>query len=215
MPLNSRLAYPISPKDSRVFSTWRSLGSRSAAFSLIELVIVIAILAILSAIALPVFNGIRREAKISQVKNIMASVVKECKVAQLRGKSTVLADIPSARASVEGFQITSTGLTGAAFLNSNCFKQNVVLPGPGSSSPPVSAIVIGFRPVDATGNQDLSLSPIFFIVYSEISGVTTKACFVDLTTRHPEGCSGYQHYEATMGANGPNPLPLDHGWGVW
>ena len=49
-----------------------------AGFSLIELVVVVAVLAIISAIALPIFNSISDKARVSGAKASIASVIKEC-----------------------------------------------------------------------------------------------------------------------------------------
>ena len=46
-------------------------------FSLIELVVVIAILGILIAIALPNFLNVQKDAKINQAKSTLANLVKE------------------------------------------------------------------------------------------------------------------------------------------
>ena len=51
-------------------------------FSLIELVIVIAVLAILSAVAIPSFVGVRNSAKVSAVKKSLVNILKECLVAE-------------------------------------------------------------------------------------------------------------------------------------
>lgn len=53
-------------------------------FSLIELVVVIAILGILIAIALPNFLNVQKDAKINQAKSTLANLVKECSVAEAR-----------------------------------------------------------------------------------------------------------------------------------
>ena len=47
-------------------------------FSLIELVVVIAVLAILSAVAIPAFNGVQANARASAAKNGMVNIIKEC-----------------------------------------------------------------------------------------------------------------------------------------
>ena len=47
-------------------------------FSLIELVVVIAVLAILSAVAIPAFNGVQANARASAAKNGLVNIVKEC-----------------------------------------------------------------------------------------------------------------------------------------
>ena len=47
-------------------------------FSLVELVVVIAVLAILSAVAVPAFVGVQANARASAVKNGLTNAVKEC-----------------------------------------------------------------------------------------------------------------------------------------
>ena len=49
-------------------------------FSLVELVVVIAVLAILSAVAIPAFNGVTAGARASAVKNGLVNGVKECAI---------------------------------------------------------------------------------------------------------------------------------------
>ena len=56
--------------------------SENSGFSLVELVIVIAILAILSTVAIPSFVGIRNSAKVSAVKKSLVNILKECLVAE-------------------------------------------------------------------------------------------------------------------------------------
>ena len=56
------------------------LNKINKGFSLIELVIVIAVLAILSAVAIPAFLGIREKAADTLVKVSMINSWKECKI---------------------------------------------------------------------------------------------------------------------------------------
>ena len=49
-------------------------------FSLVELVVVIAVLAILSAVAIPAFVGVQANARASAVKNGLVNGIKECVV---------------------------------------------------------------------------------------------------------------------------------------
>ena len=54
-------------------------------FSLVELVIVIAVLAILSAVAIPAFNNVQDNAKASAVQNGLVNGLKECAVKDAEG----------------------------------------------------------------------------------------------------------------------------------
>ena len=64
-------------------------------FSLVELVVVIAVLAILSAVAIPAFVGVQANARASAVKNGLVNGVKECVVRAADNKSTDFEDAQS------------------------------------------------------------------------------------------------------------------------
>tara|TARA_Y100001980_G_C14422576_1_gene213171 strand:- start:79 stop:594 length:516 start_codon:yes stop_codon:yes gene_type:complete len=51
-------------------------------FSLVELVVVIAVLSVLSAVAIPAFIGVRNNAKVSAVKSSLINILKECMTAE-------------------------------------------------------------------------------------------------------------------------------------
>ena len=64
-------------------------------FSLVELVVVIAVLAILSAVAIPAFVGVQANARAAAVKNGLVNGVKECVVRAADNRSTEFSDAQS------------------------------------------------------------------------------------------------------------------------
>ena len=97
-------------------------------FSLIELVVVIAILGILIAIALPNFLGVQKDAKINQAKNTLATIVKECAVKGVRSGSETVgfasgtgrdALVQAAAANLNDYTIENAASGGAALTASS------------------------------------------------------------------------------------------------
>lgn len=78
-------------------------------FSLIELVVVIAVLAILSAVALPNFLGVQKDGQVAAAKNTLATVVKECVTSGLRGTGTAFDDVQAAKGKLNGYTISMMG----------------------------------------------------------------------------------------------------------
>ena len=72
-------------------------------FSLVELVVVIAVLAILSAVAIPAFNNVTANARASAVQNAMVNGLKECSVLEAQGDNTDFSDAVSF-ANVDAFR---------------------------------------------------------------------------------------------------------------
>ena len=75
-------------------------------FSLIELVVVIAVLAILSAVALPNFLGVQKDGQVAAAKNTLATIIKECVTSGLRGTGTTFYDVQAAKGKLNGYTMS-------------------------------------------------------------------------------------------------------------
>lgn len=74
-------------------------------FSLVELVVVIAVLAILSAVAIPAFVGVQANARASAVKNGLANGIKECVVRASDNQTVLFADAQSFPGNYNGYEV--------------------------------------------------------------------------------------------------------------
>tara|TARA_Y100001978_G_C23592423_1_gene384564 strand:+ start:116 stop:571 length:456 start_codon:yes stop_codon:yes gene_type:complete len=97
-------------------------------FSLVELVVVIAVLAILSAVAIPAFIGVQANARASAVKNGLANGVKECVIRAADNKTTLHADVQSFPGNYNGYTVTAvpsnTTCYGALATAANASESN-------------------------------------------------------------------------------------------
>ncbi len=101
-------------KSNRVKKTLRTKPGEEG-FSLVELVVVIAVLAILSAVAIPAFVGVQANARASAVKNGLVNGVKECVVRAADNKTTKFADAQSfaTEEAFRGYKIKKKSASGA------------------------------------------------------------------------------------------------------
>lgn len=94
-------------------------------FSLVELVVVIAVLAILSAVAVPAFVGVQANARASAAKNGLANIVKECIVLDADNKLKAGADhfalAQSGKGNYSGYTV-SAWESGTLSLKKSCYS---------------------------------------------------------------------------------------------
>ena len=89
-------------------------------FSLVELVVVIAVLAILSAVAIPAFVGVQANARASAVKNGLANMVKECVVRSADEATTAFADAQATQGNYSNY--TMAAWSGTYGLSDSCYS---------------------------------------------------------------------------------------------
>ena len=110
-------------------------------FSLVELVVVIAVLAILSAVAIPAFVGVQANARASAVKNGLANGVKECVIRASDNQTVLFADAQSFPGNYSGYGVQANA------GNVTCFGATAI----NTANPGVEAnFTIEMNP--ATGN---------------------------------------------------------------
>ena len=91
-------------------------------FSLVELVVVIAVLAILSAVAIPAFNGVQANARASAVKNGLVNGIKECVIRASDNQTTALLDVNSFPGNYTGYNDIIAWQAGPAGLAGTCYN---------------------------------------------------------------------------------------------
>ena len=160
-------------------------------FSLIELVVVIAILGILIAIALPNFLGVQKDAQVNQAKNALATIIKECGVKSARFDSTTFGQpgvtsgddtlIASANGKLTGYKIT-TGEDVTTTLAASAQEIDLgTTDAAGDDSDDSCYSAEAFSDGDKLAH--------FSITFNPQTAITTKTCQVAAATTYVPGCT--------------------------
>ena len=147
---------------------------RKDGFSLIELVVVVAVLAILSAIAIPSFSDIRKKAIINAAKQNLILIIKECYLVNLDKGNASFSDINSWNTSNSfgdrsGLGFGSDGFTYDTEIDSN---------KPISSTDSCMSIAAKSNTTTTSGNTFGTL-PHFEIKYNLSTESFEKNCILD------------------------------------
>ena len=146
----------------------------SSGFSLIELVVVVAVLAILSSIFFSSYAVLTRDARISVAKKSLANIMKECLAKSLLlGREARISEIRSANSTLNyygdrfGLKFMSDGFTYDTSLTSN----QQIRADSGCYS------IAAKSNTDAVNGQRIGRYPHFMIEFS--NGMIQRTCSVD------------------------------------
>ena len=96
-------------------------------FSLVELVVVIAVLAILSAVAIPAFTNVQANARAAAVQNGMVNGLKECAVREAENEDDLSFASVASFTNDEAFRgFTLRALTGTDRGNDSCYAVEAI-----------------------------------------------------------------------------------------
>ena len=141
-------------------------------FSLIELVVVVAVLAILSAIAVPSFSDIRKKSMITVAKQNLILIIKECYLVNIDNGNATFSDINSWKTSNSygdrsGLGFGSDGFTYDTGIGSN---------DPITSSDSCMSVAAKSNTISGTSFGSL---PHFELKYNLSTNFLEKNCQVD------------------------------------
>ena len=183
MPFPSQIHIKENPLKPQLASPRKSPDVNG--FSLLELVVVVAVLAILAQVAFSFFYGVTRDAKVSAAKSSLVNIMKECISTSIRiGREAKISSIRSASSTLNpfadryGLNYTSDGYTYDTDMtssqkitaNSGCYK------------------IAAKSTTDPVNGKHPGRYPHFMIEYSPTTNTVKKTCLIDgATTRYSPG----------------------------
>ena len=109
MPARKPINHPFQKR--RTALKHASLRRVKAGFSITELAVVVAILSILSAIAIPSYIKSKNEATVAAVKVNLKEIIDECTVRIARNSSSAFTDTEASKAKVGGYELPAEKAT--------------------------------------------------------------------------------------------------------
>ncbi len=149
-------------------------------FSLIELVVVVAVLAILSAVAIPSFSDIRKKSMITVAKQNLITIFKECSLVNIDNGNATFSDINSWQTSNSYGDRSGLGFGGDGFTYDTEIDSN----DPITSSDSCMSVAAKSNTISGTSIGSL---PHFELKYNSSTNSIEKNCQVDSTETFNKG----------------------------
>ena len=149
-------------------------------FSLIELVVVVAVLAILSAIAIPAFSDIKKKSMITVAKQNLILILKECYLADIGNGNATFSDINAWNSTNSFGDKSGLGFGSDGFTYDTGIDTNE----PIASSDSCMTVAAKSNTISGTSFGSL---PHFEIKYNASTNVIEKNCQVDSSETFNKG----------------------------